>query len=403
MKISSINMISCCACGSKNLKEVLKMPNLSHVGVYCTSKDEEKNFPRVDNNLNICGDCGHGQLTKALDPNFLYNKSFQHCTSCSKIAKQANDWLYEFSNEDKSLKTDVVAEIGINDSYCLKKYSEKAKRLIGIDPILKGKESIFLKDISDHLKEKFILIGDFIENVDFLDHCDEKPDLYISNFVFEHIKDPVDVLRRILKEAKDDALIIIGVPGSEFLYDNSRFDQLSHQHYQQFTTHSLRIMVERGGGEIIRMSSNYSNWGHIAVAFKKRKNNKNKKFDTSIIYNQSDVKSSFSIFNAHLDLLKKRLNTVKRKKIFGFGAAQNFPTFANFFKDDFPFDIILEDDSRRQGTFFPHYKYTIEKPKTDDFYKDCIGVVTGPDYARFIVSRMAELKFDNIITPFNSH
>ena len=103
MNIFSTRIIDCSACGSKNLKKILTIPNLSHVGVYCHNKDEEKNYPPVNNSLNICTKCGHGQLANALDPNFLYNKNFQHCTSCSMIARNANNWLYEFIIKSRAL------------------------------------------------------------------------------------------------------------------------------------------------------------------------------------------------------------------------------------------------------------------------------------------------------------
>ena len=401
MEIKHSEIVNCSACGSSKMEKILEMPKLSHVGVFCENKEDEKNFPPVDNELHICNECGHGQLLKALDPNFLYNTGFQHCTSCSMSAKQANDWLYEFITEDKNLKFDVIAEIGINDSYFLKKFAEKSKKVIGVDPILRGREETLLKDVPDNLKDKFIVIGDFIENVNFLDHLDQKPDLYMSNFVFEHIKEPVNVVRGILDDAKDDALIVIGVPGSEFLYNNSRFDQLSHQHYQQFTKHSLRIMVERAGGEVVRMGTNFPNWGQLAIAFKKKK--KGLSFDTKMIFSKNEIQHSFVMFENHMDALKKRLNYIKEKNIFGMGAAQNFPTFCSFYKEDLPFSIVLDDNPKRQNTFFPNLKYKIEKPNEDGSYKNCIGILVGPDYARVLVPRMSQLGFDHIITPYNSH
>lgn len=401
MEIAKTNINNCSACGSKNVQHVLEMSKLSHVGVFCLDKNEEKKYPTVDNNLNVCVDCGHGQLTYALDPNFLYNTGFQHCTSCSMSAKQANDWLYNFirSSADKNFK--IVAEIGINDSYCLKKFSTNAEKVIGVDPILKGKESEFIKDVPEQDKHKFIVIGDLIENVNFLEYLDRKPDLFMSNFVFEHIKDPVGVIKSILKQSNEDTLIVIGVPGSEFLYGNSRFDQLSHQHYQQFTQHSLRIAVERAGGQIIKIGTNFPNWGQIAVAFKKKKSNF-KEYKTNKVFGFEEINNSFKTFKLSLDSLKKRLDLIKGKKVYGFGAAQNFPVFANFYGEKLPFDIILDDNPQRTDRFFPNFPYKIKKPEQDGSYKGSVGIMTGPDYARVLMKRMSQLEFDHIVIPFNS-
>ena len=134
MNILKTNIENCSACGSSNLKHAVRMDNLPHVGVFLRDRKEENNYPFVDNNLNICMDCGHAQLSYALDPGFLYNTSFQHCTSCSMSAKQANDWLFDFitSTVEKDFK--VVAEIGINDSYFLQKFAETSEKVIGVDP-----------------------------------------------------------------------------------------------------------------------------------------------------------------------------------------------------------------------------------------------------------------------------
>jgi len=402
MNIHKTSIENCSACGSINLKQAVRMDNLPHVGVYVKNIDEESNYPFVDNSLNVCMDCGHAQLSYALDPNFLYNTNFQHCTSCSMSAKQANDWLYHFIISSVKKDFDVVAEIGINDSYFLQKFAEKSKKVIGVDPILKNNESRLIDNVPAGLKEKFIVIGDFIENVNFLDYLDQKPDLYMSNFVFEHIKQPKDVIKNILGSCKDDAIIVIGVPGSEFLYENSRFDQLSHQHYQQFTKHSLRLCVERAGGEVIKIDTNFPNWGQIAIALKKKTKNF-KTYNTKMEIYPEYIFDSYNNFGIQIESLKNRFKSLKKKEKFGFGAAQNFPVFASFYKEKMPFDFILDDNPQRQSQFYPNLPYRIKAPGPDGSYVGKVGVMTGPDYARVLMGRMSRLGFDHIVVPFNSY
>ena len=402
MDVLKTNINSCSACGSNNLKHVVRMDKLPHVGVYVSNKIEEKKYPFIDNNLNICLNCCHAQLSYALDPNFLYNTNFQHCTSCSMSAKQANDWLYNFIISISKENFKIVAEIGINDSYFLQKFAEKSEKVIGVDPILKGNEQKLIKNVPDKLKNKFVVIGDFIENVNFLDYLDGKPDLYMSNFVFEHIKNPKDVIENILNSCKDDAIIVIAVPGSEFLYENSRFDQLSHQHYQQFTKHSLRLCVERAGGEVIKIDTNFPNWGQIAIAFKKKTKNF-KEYITKIDISAADIIESYKNFDQQINLLKSRFKSLSKKTKYGFGAAQNFPVFASFYKEKLPFDIILDDNPARQNQFYPNFPYIISRPNEDGSYKGQVGVMTGPDYARVLMARMSQLGFDHIVVPFNSY
>ena len=104
---------------------------------------------------------------------------------------------------------DVIAEIGINDSFFLKKFIKKAKKLVGIDPILKrtNNKKKFLSDISHKFRNKFLLVGDFVENINFSEDFDKKPDLYVSNFVFEHIKDAiVEIVTAFVPESNREYL-----------------------------------------------------------------------------------------------------------------------------------------------------------------------------------------------------
>ena len=277
-----------------------------------------------------------------------------------------------------------------------------AKKVIGVDPILKNNEKKLIDGVPEDLKKKFVVVGDFIENVDFLDYADQKPDLYMSNFVFEHIKEPKSVIENILNNCKDNAIIVIGVPGSEFLYENSRFDQLSHQHYQQFTKHSLRLCVERAGGEVIKIDTNFPNWGQIAIAFKKRTKGF-KEYKTNIELPPQVIFDSYNNFTNHIEILKRRFKVLEKKEMFGFGAAQNFPVFASFYKEKLPFDLILDDNPQRQNQIYPNLPYNISKPMKDGSYFGKVGIMTGPDYARVLMGRMSKLGFDHIVVPFNSY
>ena len=97
----------------------------------------------------------HGQLSHALDPSFLYNTGFQHCTSIYMSASQeANDWFYDLPlKEILNENLNIVAEIEVNDSYCLRKFAKDAKKVIGIVLILKGKEKEFIEKFHN-LKKK---------------------------------------------------------------------------------------------------------------------------------------------------------------------------------------------------------------------------------------------------------
>lgn len=371
------SLTECCACASTNLETVRALPQLPQIGVYLKDRADEHKYPAIDNSLAYCHSCGHMQLGYAVNPKFLYSTEFQHKTSQSASAKQANEFLYRFALKhlpERRLKS--VVEVGCNDTYLLHMFGGIADKLIGVDPT-----------VSRENTSKFTFIQDFIENVTW----DEAPDLIISNFVFEHIKSPREVLMKAFDKVSDNTLFVIGVPGTEFVIDNGRFDQLSHQHYQQFTMNSFRSMLSSIGATIAGSTVNYTNWGQIIVAFKRGGATRLEKPR----YTYEDVWDSFDRFFFSLDLVKKNLSS--DRQICGLGAAQNFPIL-NYFAGGFDFDTILDDHPLRQDTFYPGMHYQIAKP--EGTYEGCACLITGPDYARVLVLRAAQLGFDQIITPF---
>ncbi|NQV47464.1 MAG: methyltransferase domain-containing protein [Rhodospirillaceae bacterium] len=397
--VSKEPLETCCACGSDNLELISELPKFPHIGIFLDDYSKTENYPLVDNSVCACAQCGHVQLGYTVDASFLYPVDFQHKTSHSVSAMQANNVLFDFAQKVcAGKKVSLVAEIGCNDTFLLQKFAETGADVVGVDPILKGREAQFVEGLEPELVEKFNVLGDFIENANFSETFSRSPDLYVTNFVFEHLRNPYEVTKNIIESAKDDATIIIGVPGAEFLLLNNRFDQLSHQHYQQFTIPSLTRMVQRAGGEVIDIFVNFANWGQILIAFKKGGNKPTGAVDMALSVDQ--IKQSFRVFRQQIDMLKERVRTVEHKPIYGFGAAQNFPVFAYFYEDSLPFTEILDDHPLRQNKTFPHYPVKITKPK--DSYKGAVGILTGPDYARVLVSRMGEMEFDHIIVPFTS-
>lgn len=399
------NLDECCVCNSTKLEILLDLPRLPHIGIYLNPNDDQSAYPPIDNTLMYCHSCGHIQLGRAIDPSFLYTSDFQHKTSESSSAKQANNFLFKFTKEIlKARPPELVAEIGCNDTFFLSKFVDNYKStVIGVDPILKGKEDLFISSISNENKNFFKVSGKFIEEIDFKEEFGKSPDLIITNFVFEHLKNPSSVVKAMLKSMSDSGIGIIGVPSAEFMVLNARYDQLSHQHYQQFSIKTLHLLIERCGGEVIEHKVNFTNWGQVVIAFKKSNN--------AIDISQNFEKLSINYILSSIDKFKKDIINFKdkcdllittNKNILGFGAAQNFPIFHYFCDGEVPFQIIIDDHPLRQNKVFP-YVSNISTSKPNLNYQGEIGVLTGPDYARVLFSRMGALEFDHIISPFSSY
>ena len=408
--VGTTSLSSCSVCDSANLEEILDLPALPHIGVYLGKGESQDTFQPIDNALCRCKDCSHIQMKFAVDPAFLYQPSFQHKTSQSVSAMQANRFLHNFIKETLgSRRIEKVAEIGCNDTFFMSLFlTDPHTQLVGIDPILKGREDAFLSGIDPNIRGRFTVIGDFIERADFGSGNEGagKPDVLVSNFVFEHLARPLGVVKAMLNAVADEGTCFIGVPTAEFMIFNGRFDQLSHQHYQQFSVMSLCNMVKNAGGHIVNIGHNFTNWGQVVVAFRAKKSAED--IEPSGVaqgISRQTFEHSLQCFRQDLSTFKLKIRLLQRKgaaRVYGFGAAQNFPIFAYFNDFELPFEAILDDHPLRQNKVFPGVP-GIETHAPEGEHTGDIAVLTGPDYARVLFKRIGEIGFDHIVSPFSSY
>ena len=403
-KVQKELLDKCSVCDSKNLVEFLSLPAFPQIGIYLDLSSSEDQYPCVDNSLMICDACGHVQMEYALDPVFLYDTSFQHKTSQSASAKQANIFLFDVIKKHyPNLQSKSIAEVGCNDTFFLRKFVEDfGCTAVGVDPTLQGNEEAFLNDLDPDIASRFSVIGEFIEDVDFTSRLGFSPDIVVSNFVFEHLKHPKLVAESMLKCVSDTGICAIGVPTLEFMSFNCRFDQMSHQHYQQFSVRALHQLVEGLGAKVIACETNFTNWGQTVIIFQKG-DKPSEQYLNFHRFTLGELQASLDIFKRDIETMKIKLDHLTRgRKIYGFGAAQNFPIFHYFAGKDLPINIILDDHPQRQDKKFP-YVDNMVTAKPEACYNGAVSLLTGPDYARVLFKRIGELNFDHIISPFSSY
>ena len=390
----------CSACLSRSLSIVFEMLNFPQIGIYLDKFDDSEMFPAVDQGLTICEDCGHIQLLGTVDPHFLYNDTFKHRTSESPTSVESNiffsQYILKFAN-GRQFKRAV--EIGCNDSFLLQRLMGSVGVACGIDPLWKGREDLFTVGLDSDMASRMKVVGNFVENVDFQSELGGKPDLIISSFVFEHLREPLRVIESMFDACADDALFVVMVPGTDMLLDDCRFDQLSHQHYQQFTFDSLRRMIETAGGVYVDHTIYSPVWGAIIMAFR-RGPGKGEKTDFRRA-SRSLVIERKARFDLQLDLCRKSVRDVGDRPIYGLGAAQNFPSLAYFMGDVSFLRCILDDNPSRQNKYYPGIHVPTAAPAASMDFENSAAVLTGPDYGRTLIARGKELKFRQIILPFN--
>lgn len=389
----------CSACLSANLSEVIDLPKFPQIAIFADTPDNAT-CPPVDQAMMICEDCGHLQLRDNLDPAFLYNDSFTHRTSNSATASKSN--LY-FADYIKKIAGDRhferVIEVGCNDTFLLRNLLDICGTASGIDPVWRGKESEFGDELEPAQRDRVKVVGDFVENVGFDSVLGGKPDLIVSSFVFEHIREPRSVLESLFEVCADDALFVIQVPGTDMLLDNCRFDQFSHQHYQQFTLDSFIRMIEGAGGEYIGHDVLYSVWGAIMVAFRK---GPGKRCELDLRRATKELVSARKArFDQQIDACLEAVRAAGARKVYGLGAAQNFPSLAYYMGDVDFLEYIIDDDPARQNKYYPGFPVQTSAADDNVDYSKAAILITAPDYGRVLIGRANQLGAEQCILPVN--
>ncbi|MBI3315547.1 MAG: hypothetical protein HYZ87_01045, partial [Candidatus Omnitrophica bacterium] len=121
--VSSVSIAlktSCSVCRGGRLEKVLDLPEFPLTGIYVEKPCPDR-FPDFDQSLMLCPDCGHAQLSRVVDPDYLYVKTYSHRSSESPISIQGNDFFLGFLDrisDHRRFKS--VLEVGCNDLYLLK-------------------------------------------------------------------------------------------------------------------------------------------------------------------------------------------------------------------------------------------------------------------------------------------
>ncbi len=387
----------CVICGKKSSSPVVQLPDFPITETYTTKRITEK-VGFVDQNLLFCKNCGHGQNANVIDVELQYGKSFSYYfrTSQSQTAHESTNFFINFLSKiagKRYFKT--IVELGCNDLHLLKMIKSKAEKLIGIDPILKGKE----KEFSD---EKVMAIGDFFENVTLKDDIE----LVICKDTLEHVPDPVVFVKKIVDRTGPNALFLFQFPILETLLAGCRFDQVFHQHLNYFSLRSILHMLDQLGCELISYVINQDHWGAILIAFQKKRN-RPVAVDVRLIA-PSEIKKRYGVFKDNMSVIQRRLSFLKDELLFGYGAALMLPVLSYHLNNDFSdFKCIIDDDKRKDGLYYVNLPVPVRSREhiLDEEIKNSIVLLTAINSSgnvRKILPKLIEISPKQIILPLTS-
>jgi hypothetical protein len=385
---------ACIACGKHDLERVIELPGLPLTGVFV---DPENNHlhPPQDQAFLRCASCGHGQLERSLDPDYLYRETYTHRSSVSRISIDGNRSFLDFiCGIEPGRRYRHCAEVGCNDLILLRQLRPRVQDSTGFDPIW--------NTVAPPEEPGIRVVGKYVEEIQPAVDLPVRPDLVVSIHTFEHVHDPLPHLGRIVAHATDDALVVIEVPSLDTLVHTARFDQVFHQHLNYFTLESLVQMAARMNLAYVSHRFNYRYWlGTMAVAFHKHKSPPTHSPLASPTVNE--IRQQLDSFRAQLRITDRFLETLQARGVplYGYGAAQMVPVLGYHMM--FPLDnlrAILDDDERKAGKTYPGHTVCVIAPSTDTVTNAAV-FITALDSTRPILRKLDELRPRYIVNALN--
>jgi len=352
--LDSVHEDKCPGCGSTAIK-TLKSPSESKV--YLTDGDEMS----VTFGLSGCEQCALIFLNPRMGP----NKLSSYYKKQSRIPREELDQGSPFNNlmelqldfieKIKPIHTVRAAlEIGCAEGFFLRNLQARGKDEI----LLYGVElsDVYVQQAKVNLKNQAVILDTSIENAEFEE---VKFDLIIIRHVFEHLADPVGMLKKIKILLSPNGVVYIEVPDSEDIkLTISNF--YHHEHLLYFTPLSLSLMLSRSGFQsyccerfegnpvnsgfsypVIRSLSTISDSTHPQIPAG----------HASYVYNKNKLRLK-DYHNSLLINIRERLKRLNKneKRIAIFGAGPHTVDFLELLKsDNIRFEKIFDNNQNKQG------------------------------------------------------
>lgn len=385
---------SCLICTDEAGESLINWPDFPMTEIYIDRRIKEK-AGFVDQSFYFCKRCGHGQILNVVDPQLQYGDpaSYHFRASESATGRETADFFIAFLNSVTGRKYfKNIIEIGCNDLYVLKALKSKAKELIGIDPILKGRET------DDSLPNNITAIGDFFEKVVFK----EEFDLVICKDTLEHIDNPKQFIKKIIDKSHNETLFFFQFPLLDMLFAECRFDQIFHQHLNYFSFKSINYIFDELGCRLLDYKINMNHWGSILVAFKKGRNN-GEFLKAAPEISGSEIIRRYELFKNNMLLTSRYLSLLSKETIYGYGAALTLPVLSYHLGNDLScLKYIVDDDKNKQGLYYINLPLSIQTAESIEDIRNSVILITAISSIsnlRRILHKLIKLDPKQIIVP----
>lgn len=238
--------VTCRACGSGGLSEVLALGDLPPANALLRPSELDRPEPRFPLSLRLCERCGMVQLGHVVPPELLF-RSYLFFTSSSRRMSEHFSLLMTEASDEFVRPGGLIVEIGSNDGTALSSVRRRDVRVLGVDParnISVTAAARGVPTVSEFFNE---ILAREIARVAGPAH------LVVACNVLGHIDDLDDVCRGIRTLLAPDGAFVLEVPYLGELVGRAEYDTIYHEHLSYFAVRPLAHLLNRHGLQLERV------------------------------------------------------------------------------------------------------------------------------------------------------
>ena len=358
--------VACRGCGKANLPVVLSLGSTPLANALRSASELDVPDPRYPLDVALCPACALVQLVETVDPAVLF-ADYAYLSSVSDTMLRHAQAYAERLLQGRALGANaLVVEIGSNDGYLLRHFSQAGVAVLGIDPAraaaaaaeragVPTRTAFFGRDLADQLAGEGI-----------------RADIVVANNVMAHVPEINEVIAGVVRLLKDDGVFVVETPYVRDLLDRLEFDTIYHEHVFYYSLTALRALLARHGLRVLDVERVSIHGGSIRVTAAARGRPTDAVFammEEEAAWRPHDPQT-YAAFAARVDALRFELSGLLRerkasgRRLAAYGAAAKGTTLLSVIGvGEDVLDFAVDRNPRKQGRYMPGTKVRIYPPE----------------------------------------
>nr|WP_281349538.1 class I SAM-dependent methyltransferase [Sodalinema gerasimenkoae] len=317
--------------------------------------------------MRICKRCGLGQVGEYVVPERIFHDTYPYLSSASFTwVEHARQYARSMTDSLALDSNSLVVELASNDGYLLSEFRNLGVPVLGVEPAV-NVATIACEAGVPTVTEFF---GASVAEKILADYG--SPGLIVANNVFAHVPDMHDFTEGMSILADDHTLITIENPSFAVLLQETLFDTIYHEHYSYLTAHSVRVVAQAHGLDLVHVDKLSTHGGSNRYWLSRSRTADDTVSATLEAENRSGLFKPEEWF-AFADRSKAAIEGLRnwfleRKQagdvVVGYGAAHKGNTFLNAVGEaSKTLTYVVDASVEKQGKFLPGSQVPVLAPE----------------------------------------